>query len=302
MRNDRLAIFPHVEKCGGTSVIAASRRRRALRHCDLVPSDRMANRASARDFGAALRAYRRLDFVSGHCIAPASLAEFRQMAIDAGYAHVVTVTVLRPPIERLLSDYVHDVTRRSSHLSLSDFIQIGWKQNYYIRFFGDGEPAEARRALDALDIVDVSGGDRLRSELPRAGFAFAARDATRSNVFEATPPPDLCVEDGVAVGKYRVAPSDYEEMVRLNSDDITLFSNISRSGDMAHEEATGLMPTISERESRPMSQRLYRNLVYKPLFARRAGMTLLPRNAAPAEQVRFAGQSIWSPAPPRDPS
>lgn len=292
MTRKRLAIFLHVEKCGGTSLITMSRRRRVLGHCDLVMKNPRTNRATEKDFELALQAYPRLDFISGHCIDPADVPEFKSIALNRGYDDVYAFTVLRNPLARCLSDYVHDFSRRESMLSFESYLQIQWKQNYLVRFFGESNPRQATDALNSLDLVDTEGGIRAQQFLAANGFDFAALESPRSNVFEGTPPPCLKQADGMKLGKYSISKSDLLLLREVNQKDTALFEGFASMNNEFRSHSPG--NSISETKSRPLYQRLFRNMVYKPLFARRLGSTILPRNSIPAEQVGFDGPSIWS--------
>lgn len=131
-----LIIFVHVEKCGGTSLLSSSRRRKGLKHCDIISSKKFGNVASESDFGRSLGMYRNCDFITGHCLYPKYLAEYKNIAISKGYKPIV-ITSIRNPVDRLLSDYAH-ARRRGEVLGLDQFIDIPFKKNYICNFWGGG--------------------------------------------------------------------------------------------------------------------------------------------------------------------
>lgn len=294
MNRTKLCIFSHVEKCGGTTLIAASRNRAALAHCDLVMRQTGTNSADTSDLRRAMRAYPKLDFLAGHCVDPGLLEQYRATASAQGYKTVHVVTTLRAPISRLLSDYVHDVTRRDSTLSLADYLNIEWKQNYLTKFFGNGDLRIAKSVLSSFDCVDTSGSRDVLLYLANNGFAFADSEPPRTNVYEQQPPACLAVKDGVTFGKYCISQANVDLFNAANQDDIALFDWVKSQNSGRECKELSDAKKIDEKRSRPTFQRLYRNIVYKLLFLRRRGFTPLPRNSQSAEKVGFQGASIWS--------
>jgi hypothetical protein len=289
-----IALFYHVEKCGGTSLISSSRMRPGFLHCDLVIKDRQANAASSDDLARALKYYPKADFISGHCLNPMRAKDYSDVIASCRGRRAVHIALLREPQARLLSDYTHDLERRGSNASLDDYLETGWKQNYLCRFFGEGDLDPAASVLRSFDLVaDVASEGAVIARLAE-DHEIELLPPAHVNSARAGLSPELSVEGGVSIGRYRVSEAHARRLRDVTALDQALLAKI----DLLPPEAQGRTekPKLAEDATRSGRARWYRNLVYKPLGCRRFGETALPRNAKPAGDVAFSDPgSIWSP-------
>jgi hypothetical protein len=180
---DERCVFLHVPKCGGTSIDIALNRHYAKESKAHLHPDASLKAAQLRchfdsPFGPPnidklfrFREYvllyylsqPQLRFISGHF-------NFSKIALDAFGEEGTFITVLRNPVERLISLYFFNRYKKSNHFKLNmdidDYLssEDGQAQgSLYVRFFNDvGNPLDcrcqatienAKSNLDRLDIV-----------------------------------------------------------------------------------------------------------------------------------------------------
>ncbi|MEM7745945.1 MAG: hypothetical protein AAF409_19780 [Pseudomonadota bacterium] len=274
-----LVVFIHIEKCGGTSLLASSRRRAGLRHCDIISSADLGNVATPRDFRRSLSLYRNCDFITGHCLHPAEIAGYREAA-EKGGREPVFITSIRDPITRLLSDYAH-ARRRGETMGLQEFAAIPFKQNYICNFWGDGDSDTALARLSGIDHV-------IRVQDFEAFVPFANRryelgllDAVLSNQSEVEHfPDDLKITDGFRIGKYLIDPDVHASILQANARDQDLLGRLpywTADASSAADEGS----EVDVTKTKPIYSWLYRNFWYKPLMQRRLGEVYERRNSIP---------------------
>lgn len=131
-------MFCHIEKCGGTTLIAQLRYFFGASHIDIIPLDYgWANISTQKDIGAALR---RIPFalsVAGHSIKP-------YLKYDQCFAKY---TLLRDPINRYVSDYLHDKERRGFQGSFEVWMQHSSRWNYQTKFLSGGNDLEKAQSI-----------------------------------------------------------------------------------------------------------------------------------------------------------
>lgn len=273
-----LLVFCHIEKCAGTSLIDKFRTELPFRSCDVISSTNLASRNELR---LVQRLYPCIQLISGHNMAPAAFNDVHEV-----FGRFTSFTVIREPLERLISNYVYDRARGVWTSSLSDYSDIGWKQNYLGKFMGGGDEVVGWSMLDRFDYVIPLPS--LEFLLPKmlAASGFEISDVIpRSNVSEksgAKLPDDVLLVDGVHVGKYKIKPDTYEKLTRLNRIDIDGYADVNgrTTAVLAAEinSNAGVRTGLGNRHVLVSAASAYRNLIYKPLACGKLGPVGLPRN------------------------
>jgi hypothetical protein len=274
-----LFLFFHIEKCGGTSLLASSRRRKGLRHCDILTSNTSGNIASVTDFSKSLSLYKSCDFITGHCLYPGLITDYKNIAHSRGYKPV-TITSIRNPMDRLLSDYAH-ARRRGEVMNLDNFLRIPFKQNYICNFWGKGNPETALERLNKIDYVIKIEDLEEFIYFINTNHEIKLTNAAHSNASKIDElPDDLTVEGGVRASKYSISEENYRFITENNIKDTQLLENINFWSPAAKHDAKALTE-IDAADTKQTWAWLYRNLVYKPLMQRRLGIVILKRNSIP---------------------
>lgn len=274
-----LFIFVHMEKCGGTSLLASSRRRNGLKHCDIISSKKLGNVADASDFARSLAIYPNCDFITGHCLYPDLLEKYKRVALDRGLKPIV-ITSTRNPVDRLLSDYAHS-RRRGELMGLGQFIEISFKKNYICNFWGNGSSEVALKQLNGIDyVVNVKEFDEF-VRFVNLQYELKLLRAVHSNPSKIEDfPEDLMVGEGVRIGKYSIDQTVYDKILEYNKDDLELLNKINHwmpeSGD-----ASPSMLELDVAKTKQIWAWLYRNLWYKPRMQRSFGRLYEKRNSVP---------------------
>lgn len=139
---DRLFLFVHIEKCGGTTLVEMLRRNFVLRHVDIIPLDRSADYVEERDLDSALRKQPWARSFAGHSIRP--YCDFGRRTPQLNF-----YTLLRDPVSRAYSDYLHDCTRRGFTGSIADWLQYDDRHDFQVKALSaNGDFAEAIQILD----------------------------------------------------------------------------------------------------------------------------------------------------------
>ncbi len=273
-------LFFHVEKCGGTSLLSGSRMRTGLKHCDVISSARNGNVISTNAFSRSAWLYPNADFFTGHCMRP-GLKDAYLGILEGRFDRTISITCLRRPIDRILSDYAH-AARRGEQLKLAEFARISYKRNYLISFLGEGDKIRASEFLDQLDFVlraeEINGFvEYLNTQY---GFGFIENIRTNEgNVDEA--PSCLRVSGGVQVGKYQISKADAQLLAELNEDDLQLYQSTRFWENNSLAQAGTTQKRVKQNATHDLIGRLYRNLIYKPAMQHTFGYVYEQRNAIP---------------------
>lgn len=274
-----ICVFSHIEKCAGTSLTTKFRNELPFRSCDIVSKGNIVSKAELR---LTKLLYPRLKIISGHNL---SSGVFDDIAAVFGETRIFTV--IREPIQRLVSNYLHDKTRGAWDGDLHDYQAVVWKQNYLSRFIGGGDVNAVDANLKRINyFVTVKNLERLSPLIFDAFGLDLSKGIARLNTLESNQsdiPADLAVAGGVNVGKHLISPELHATIVRNNALDIALFH------DLKARELTqfGLTQAPDKPEAAPTQKRGlaatlahgYRNAVQKPAILRKFGYATLPRNA-----------------------
>ena len=133
--------FAHIEKCGGTTLIETLRRNFPLGHVDLLTRDSSVELVGERELGDTLAIQPWLISFGGHTVRPHS---------DFGkyQDRIRMFTLLRDPVKRFISDYLHDVSKRGYDQPIGQYLSYPQKHNFIVRSLA-GE-VSLERAKEAL--------------------------------------------------------------------------------------------------------------------------------------------------------
>lgn len=277
--NNYVFIFLHVEKCGGTSLLYSSRRRNGLKHCDIISSRRLGNVASVSDFQRSLLLYENCDFITGHCLYPEYIEQYKDVVRSKGKEPVV-ITSIRNPVERLLSDYAH-ARRLGEKMVLSQFINIPFKKNYICNFWGSGVYSTALERINSIDyVVNIDSFEDFVCFVNTKYRLKLCRASHRNSSKAEDLPKDLLLSDGISVGKYTIDQDVYNKIISYNDNDIRLLKNIEYWTQ--GESDLGSAPLgIDVSMTKQLWAWIYRNLFYKLKMQRRFGLIYEKRNSVP---------------------
>lgn len=289
-----IVLFYHVEKCGGTSLIASSRMRSGLKHCDLVLKNKFSNMASICDLKRGIRYYPNADFIAGHCLNPSLIDDYTAYLKDHHKRRAIHITLVRNPLLRILSDYTHDCKRRGSEIPFAEYLQIEWKHNYLTQFFGAGNIDNAKTSLAKMHIAsDIGDEGTIRHRLAQE-HNIRLLDSVQTNQSSGAMPASVSLKNGVKIGKYTISKNDAALLNANCKLDRELVARINSEGKTPNK-ASKIADDMHERATRSGLNRIFRNYIYKPFGCQRIGLTVLPRNAFAAQDVHFDGTtSIWS--------
>lgn len=250
----------HIPKTAGTTVVGILRRSYGPRHCDVEPIEGRAGVYGSRDHRLTRRLHPGLTSIAGHQVSPAS-------DLDEACPDVLYCVVFREPRARIVSQH-HHIARRSELPDLAEVLDRPWWSDRQCRQVA-GE-ADADAAVSLLERKDVLVGLterldeflvmlRLRSGDPRLDVRLAARNVA--------PPSEAhrrLLEDPAARAQIDEAnPADAGLWKRLTEEIYP--AQCARFPELAAElERLRNAPEPAARSVREQSNRLYRNLVYKP--------------------------------------
>ena len=277
--NNYVFIFLHIEKCGGTSLLSSSRLRNGLKHCDIISSRKLGNVASVSDFERSLIMYRNCDFITGHCLYPEYIEQYKDVVRLKGKEPVV-ITTIRNPVDRLLSDYA-PARRLGEKMGLSQFIEIPCKKNYICNFWGGGVYSPALERINSIDyVVNIDSIEEFVRFINTKYRLKLGRASHRNSSKAEGLPKDLLLSDGVSVGKYTIDQDVYNKIISYNQNDIRLLENIEYWTQCVSDfDDTGL--DIGVSMTKQLWAWLYRNLWYKLKMQRSFGRIYERRNSIP---------------------
>ena len=279
----RIVVFFHIEKCGGTSLVELFRRNLPFQACEAVS---LTNALSQSELQKTLRVYPNLKVLSGHNLQ----IEVLDWLVEAGF-EVTSFTILRDPIERAISDYLHDLRKGSFTGSLADYSQITWKHNYIAKFLGSGREKCARANLSKIDdIVEIQHSDDfVRSLSGRENLPWTS-DYTIANKASDELPSDVCCAEGIAVGRYRIAEATHSALLAVNELDLQIWRECQLSESTVRDdlrERDGIRLRVVSGWQRYIAS-LKRNLIYKPVMGTWSKYYALPRNRSDPSEVKAA--------------
>lgn len=273
----KIFLFFHVEKCGGTSLVNFFRNNYPLQACEAVSKS---NRLQKTELKTILFCYPRIKVLSGHNLH----TDVIDWLLDAGF-EVYSFTLLRNPVERLISDYLHDHRKGTFGGTLCDYSSIAWKKNYISRFFGAGAAESGARNISRLDcVMPLWKSEDFARLLVTSELGHINSPYIKSNTSGSTLPSDVQQSDGVRVGSYEISRKAYDLIVEGNEIDIQLFEVFRTSTfeiEGVNEKTVGSSCTrfLGKWRGLRTAARIQRNILYKPLVGVTPGYYALPRNA-----------------------
>jgi hypothetical protein len=292
-----LFTFCHIEKCGGTTLIALLRRNLSWRHIDIIPSDKNSNLAHEADIATAMRLNPFVCSITGHGLRP--YGEY-----GAYTERMVWYTILREPIARMCSDYKNDCRARGFVGSLTDWAQFPSTHNFMTRSLSaSGELEEAKDVLQnrfayfgLLDEFDECLGGIRELFL---SHPFALNYSVQNRAEESS----LESRRGTNFGR-AITPGDLLAARDANNLDLELWKfarELKHSKSPARVREGREVPVV--RKNTPMQNaRLLihgaiRNFIYKPMVGVMPGeIAALPRSHVNVKEyaAKTAGQAPMS--------
>jgi hypothetical protein len=272
--NKKIMVFFHIEKCGGTSLVEYFRNNIPLQACEAISKT---NALTLSELEKTLSIYPKLRVISGHNLQ----VDIIDWLEERGYS-VESFTILRDPIERAISDYLHDFRKGTIQVPLIDYIDIPWKQNYLAKFLGSGSTDYSYQNLEKIDnVVSVERSAGFvtallaKHKIPQRSPYLIANKATGEL------PDDVKLMSGVRIGKYNISAEAYKKLIEVNRFDVELWRYAQTSlhieqGEEQHSESKGtsLGATVLKKAAS-----VQRNLLYKPRMGRWPVYYSLPRNS-----------------------
>lgn len=275
-----IILFFHIEKCGGTSLVEFFRRNLPFRACEAVSKT---NVFSEEELATTLKVYPRLKVLSGHnlTIDAINWLEDRNFEVDS-------FTILRNPLERTISDFLHDYRKGTFTGSLIDYANISWKQNYLGKFLGSGDPAKAYRNLERIgSIIEIKQSMQFINQLSQAHGLVPRIPYAIENKAASGLPEDVTVRDGAKVGRYSISQEAHTRLLHVNGLDLDLWKYAqSRLVQPVSEDIVRTKyPRRNSTGWKKLAASLQRNLAYKPMIGIRSKYYALPRNRANPQAV-----------------
>lgn len=266
-------VFFHIEKCGGTSLVEFFRSNLPFQACEAVSKTNAFTRS---ELEKSLKVYPRLRVLSGHNLQVEILDWLQEMGYTAR-----SFTILRDPIERTISDYLHDYRKGTFDGGLRDYADIPWKQNYLARFLGSGDVERAVSNMEKIDaIVDIRHSAAYVSELLNNNDVAMRHAYAIANRAGGELPRDVAVSAGVDVGRYRIAKDCHARLLEANQIDLEIWARLKSEalsgGYECQVREQQLAQSLGGLSKRAAS--LYRNFLYKPSIGIWSRYYALPRN------------------------
>lgn len=280
-----ISVFSHIEKCAGTSLTTKFRNELPFQSCDIVSKS---NVVSKSELIQTKTLFPRLKIMSGHNLSSNAFDD-----IASVFGDMQVFTVVRDPVERLVSNYLHDKTRGVWRGTLQEYQNIPWKKNYLSRFIGGGDVENALSNLSRISyIITVRNLEPLAPLIfEKFGLGLSAV-IPRQNTHESNKsaiPDDLSASDGVTIGKHHIAEDLHLEIVENNAIDIDLFQMLKENElnqfGMTQLPSKQYALSAIPRKLATIPALAYRNSIQKPLILGRTGYTALPRNATSPDKT-----------------
>ncbi|SIT13901.1 Sulfotransferase family protein [Roseivivax lentus] len=277
-----ILIFFHIEKCGGTSLVNYFRNNLPFQSCEALSKT---NVLSYKEWQTTLKTYPNLKVISGHNLNTNIIEWFT----DAGF-DVRSFTVLRDPLERCISDYLHDRRKKTFEGSLDEYASIPWKQNYISKFLGHGDTDKAEIGIKKIQsLVHVKDSSNfIEREIVEIGHSITA-PYTIANKATGILPDDVCVRHGVKIGKYSISHDSFELLRKYNQIDSAIWEeHLKRIDEVGEAPHHGIDYSDSNSPKDWALRKLahiYRNAYFKPkmkIFSRHYS---LPRNRSDPRKV-----------------
>jgi len=271
-----LYLFAHIEKCGGTTLIEMLRRNFALRHVDIIPCQTDTNYVSSTDLRRALRLQPWAISFAGHSIRP--FCDFGEINRE-----IKMYTLLRDPVKRYHSDYLHDVTRRGYEGTIWEWMDFEDRHNFQTRAMsatGDLEEAKdviARMAaFGIVESFDTFVRD-MEALLHPVQFATYYRKMNPAMLTQGK-------REGEAPPRPMLSGAEQIAIAERNEKDIALYKwardLISKREDTGGGASLQSSHVSTVDRIRVQLNRAQRNLWYKPWMGYKPGqLHALPRNA-----------------------
>lgn len=269
-----MLLFLHIEKCAGTTIISHFRNQLPYESIDVLTRK---NKVCFQDIKIAKKLYAGAKVCSGHSITPDRIDVFEQL-----FGDVQTLSIIRDPIERVISNYVHDVRRGKWDADLSSYLRIPWKHNYLLRFLGGGRVEYGFRASEEIDfLLPVDQFEQCLPVVFESTKLNILTSLTKKNESSGTlMPKDVKIYGGVPVGIYCIREDEYDYASRVNKLDVEFWSSVkSNFAPYPIKEAGDGEVNSNTSRCKVRLASLYRNMIYKPMVLRQFGYHALPRNS-----------------------
>jgi hypothetical protein len=268
MTRDRLIVFVHFHKAGGTTIVNAARANEETMpryHQNANPYTADGKPIRFWEFSD-IGLFRYLDneIEQGTTFLACEWG-IPDLRVLANHPKVVIVTLLREPISRILSNFRYDYLNgytghKDVHSYVDDHIALHTMSNYYSRMLlgrawvGDAEPAElVQRAVNRLELVDYAGILEMPTSLDRVASGMGWESSFATTIDNRTEIPAKArfkaVAQFVLHGRVDIAtrairaktpePTGLEALHRRNGVDVEIYRTVLNS--LNHAE------TVSDR-------------------------------------------------------
>ncbi len=141
-----LLAFVHIEKAAGTTLNRVLRRNFFLRHMDVRPLSRDANKLfRAEDLRIVLRVNPWIRSISGHSVTAST--DLSSVVPDVRY-----ITLLREPARRYVSHYIYSKDRTQKHRDFEEFLAKNVYSNFQVRALTGPKFAKPGRVVTEADL------------------------------------------------------------------------------------------------------------------------------------------------------
>jgi hypothetical protein len=142
-----IAVFSHVPKTGGMTLVHLLRRNLGLKHLEVLPVGDWVYRRT--DLVRDLRLAPWIVSVAGHGLRPH--VDFGDLAPRLRW-----YTILRDPVERCISNYQHHVEKKASEFDFIGWMRHAPNRNWQVRMFaGEQDLAAAKENLARMACVGL---------------------------------------------------------------------------------------------------------------------------------------------------
>lgn len=266
---NKILVFSHIEKCGGTTLLELLRTNLGLQHCDIILKDKLSNETQENDIKTAIQCYPRMISLSSHALKP-------YLNYGRYNEKLRFYTILRDPIDRYISDFQHDFYRRGFNGSICDWLKYDTKHNYMTKFIaGENNLDLAKEILmKRFDLIGIM--ERYEDFISALTELFSPTliDSKFQVVNQAGKLPTFTISKKTKIRQKVNFDEEIYDMIReKNESDILLYdfaktlsshkiSNVSVK-KFTNRRQTRLS-SYTKKQNRIITM-LYRNLIYKPV-------------------------------------
>lgn len=244
---NKIIAFVHIEKTAGISINQILRSSFGIRHCDIELINRKCTVRAKKDIALAKKIYPKLASIAGHWISP----------INYESDDLLFYTFLRNPIERTLSHYQYQIQRMGKTIEFEEWIKIEKYRNFQTKKLAGSENLEKAISMLLRRFYFIGITEHFQESLLRLNILLNGR----LNIIDmhSNRAGDNSIKLAIRENKTLMAL-----MYDSNKLDIELYEFFLNEFE---KTALGTRDQIMGRTNyfNLWGNRLYRNLIYKPL-------------------------------------